>query len=320
MITKVQTLRIICFLIVIALADQLAGLVLRKLYFTQNTGLSANLNYSLQDCKADILIFGNSRAQHHYDSRILSDCLQMSCFNAGLDGGHSILLPYAQTKVITERYIPKIIILEFYLDGIAHLAGNYDRLSVLLPYYEKYPELHSIIQLRSPYEKVKLLSAIYPFNSDLIDIIRLNKKTTLSAKQDFEGYVPLKNKILNAGMLKTVTGILTQPVVDTNMVIALKDIIRLCKEKYISLYIFTSPVFHNISEKPGPLSLAAKQSLEIILQNKVNYFDFSFDSSFAEHPEWFDDKVHLNAYGATKYSQMIGELIKKRELHKTNLQ
>ena len=53
-------------------------------------------NHALKDCKADILIFGASQAQHNYNPRIIRDSLRMSCFNAGQDGGHSILLQFAQ--------------------------------------------------------------------------------------------------------------------------------------------------------------------------------------------------------------------------------
>lgn len=108
-----RIIKIVSFFIIIVVADKASGLVLRKLYFNQSAGQDFSLNYALSKCNADVVIFGNSRAQHHYDSRIISAGLKMSCYNAGLDGGHSIILPDAEIKVLTERYTPKIIILEF---------------------------------------------------------------------------------------------------------------------------------------------------------------------------------------------------------------
>jgi hypothetical protein len=319
MIKKSQALRIICFLLVLAFTDQITGLVLRKLYFSQKAGQNANLNYSFQKCKADILIFGNSRAQHHYDSRILSDCLNLSCYNAGIDGGHSILLPYAQIKVITERYLPKIIILEFKPTGVVHYEGDYDRLSVLLPYYDEYPELRKLILLRSPAEKIKLFSAIYPFNSDIIDILRFNTNYRSITKYDFNGYIPLKSDALNIGKSKTQPQKQVQSIVDTNMIIALKNIISLCKEKNITLYILNSPSFHNLNEIQSPPSPIAKMTLDIIYQNKVNFLDFSFDTNFIGKVDLFKDMEHLNDKGATKYSLIIADILKKNNAGKTNL-
>jgi hypothetical protein len=299
-----RVIKILAFIFLIASIDQVVGLILRKLYFHQRTGENYAMTYVYKNCTADILIFGSSRAQHHYDTRILSDRLKMSCYNAGIDGGHSILLPYAQIKVITKRYSPKIIILEFDPDNIVRYAGDYDRLSVLLPYYKEYPELRPLILLRGPYEREKLLSAIYPFNSNIINIIRYNTNTHAARRKDFEGYIQLESS-MNIGMLKKEPGIETQSVLDTNMINALKNIISLCKEKNITLLIINSPIYHTVSGGKTFTTLAAKLSLEIIHHEKVNYHDFSFDSTFAGHMEWFKDFGHLNDNGAKIFTNLV---------------
>lgn len=311
-----RVIKIVVFIFIVAITDKGLGLILRKLYFSQTAGQNSSLNYVFSKCNADILIFGNSRAQHHYDSRIISAALKMSCYNAGQDGGHSILLPYALINVATERFSPKIIILEFFTEGIVHYPGDYDRLSILLPYYKEYPEIRSIILLHSPYERIKLMSSIYPFNSDIINIIGFNTNTGEARKNDFEGYVPLK-EVLNIDMLKPQPEIVnqseirTQSVVDTNMVKALENIIRLCKGKNISLFIITSPVFHTVNEKQSPPSPVAELSLEIIHRSKVNYLDFSFNPTFIGHFEWFADKNHLNEAGSKVFSNMLIDSIGK---------
>lgn len=305
-------IKIVVTLLLVIIADQVIGLVLRNLYFNQKAGQNQTLRFAFRDCKADIVVFGSSQAQHNYDPRIIGDSLNMSCYNAGQNGGHSILLQYAQIKILTERYSPKMIILDFHPDRIAEVPGDYDRLSILLPYYKEYPELRPLILLRSPYEKIKLMSAIYPFNSNIIDIIRYNTNTRAARRLDFEGYVPLEG-VMNVNMLKPGTGSTTQPVptADTNMINALENIISLCKEKNIPLFIISSPLFHTVNEKPNPPSPAAKLSLEIINRNKVNYIDFSFDPKFAGHLEWFYDIQHINTEGSKIYSNMIADTLRK---------
>jgi len=305
-----RIIKIVLFIFVIVVTDRLFGLILRRLYFNQTGGQDYSLSYVLSKCDADIVIFGNSRAQHHYDSRIISAGMKMSCYNAGLDGGHSILLPYAEIKVLTERYSPKIIVMEFFPTGIVHFDGDYDRLSVLLPYYQDYPAIHSFLQLRGPYEKIKLMSSIYPFNSDIINIIGFNTNTRIARRHDYEGYIPL-NEVLNPEILKIKPEYVsrsimrTQSSLDTNMVNALENIISICKEKNIALYIINSPVYHMVNEIQTPASGVAKISLDIIHRNHVNFLDFSNDPAFVGHPELFADKGHLNYKGAKVFSNMV---------------
>lgn len=299
-----RVIKIVVFILLVTITDQVIGLILRKLYFYQKIGHSHALTYAFRYCEADFLIFGASQAQHNYIPSIISNSLKMSCYNAGQDGGHSILMQYAQIKVITERYSPKLIILEFHPNNIVHYAGDYDRLSILLPYYKEYPDIRPVILLRSPYERVKLMSAIYPFNSNIIDFLSFILNPNSTWKQDFEGYVPTKG-VMNTDMLKPEPEIEKQSVVDTNMLNALENIIRLCKEKNISLFIISSPIFHAVNEKQSPSSPAAKLSLEIIHRNHVNYLDFSFDSTFTGHLEWFKDKKHLNDDGAKVFTNKL---------------
>jgi hypothetical protein len=319
-----RILKILLFIIIITITDKVFGLILRKLYFSQTAGERYSLSYVLSECKADVLIFGNSRAQHHYDSRIISAALKMSCYNAGQDGGHSILLSYAEIKSITNRYSPKIIILEFSPTGIVHYEGDYDRLSILLPYYQKYPEMRPLILLRGPYEKLKLLSSIYPFNSDIVNIIGFNTKTKVAQKKDFDGYIPL-TEVLNSNLINAKPEILnqlitgTKSVVDTNMVNALENIIQICTVKNITLFIINSPFFHEENEQISPAFPVEKISLDIIHRNKVIFFDFSDDPAFIGHPEWFADKAHLNEYGAGIFSNKVTDILNKtRELNLKN--
>ena len=283
--------------------DQVIGYILRQLYFNQKAGPNQALTFAFRECNSEIVIFGASQAQHNYDPRIISNSLKMNCYNAGQDGGHSILLQYAQIKELTERYSPKIIILEFHPNNIVRYQGDYDRLQILLPYYSDYPELHQLIQLRSPYEKIKLLSAIYPFNSNIINIIRFNTITHASRRQDFNGYIPLKGRMNNEKVnINNQVG--TSEIADTNMVIALKNIIRLCHNKHISLFIISSPIYHRTNEL-GNSSSVAKLTLDILKRNQVHYLDFTFDSSFTGHLALFKDKMHLNEQGAKVFTSKL---------------
>lgn len=284
--------------------DQVIGSILRYLYFNQKTGPSQSLTFVFSKCNADILVVGNSRAKYHYNTKILSDSLKMSCYNAGQDGGHSILLQYAQITELTNRHTPKIIILEFHPSGILYNKIYYDLISTLTPYYKEYPVIRPIIEMQSPYERIKLASAIYPFNSNVINSIRFNTNTHAARKEDFNGYVPLKG-IINRVIPKPASLTITQPKLDTNMLNALRNIILLCNEKNINLFIISSPVFHEIYSLPPRPSSIEKLALAIIQSNKIKFLDFTYDSAFTGHFDWFKDKGHLNGKGADVYTNRL---------------
>jgi len=306
-------LKIIAFLLLIIIADQVIGLVLRKLYLNQKTGNNQSLTYTLRDCKADVLIFGASQAQHNYDPKIIGDSLNMSCYNAGQDGGHSILLPYAQIKVILSRYTPKIIIVEIGdYQALEYSIGDYERLSILEPYYFDFPELRPLILLRGPYEQFKLLSGIYPYNSKIISLIRLNTDFDKNRKWIFSGYIPIKDKVLNVSKLKPIESSTAGSRIDDTKVMALNNIIDLCKMNQVKLYFVISPHFESIQNHLLSIPESQRLLAKIVNSKKIALIDLKDYKYFLDNSNLFADQSHLNENGATKYSQIIGGLLKKQ--------
>ena len=58
-------------------------------------------NYICDKSVDDILIFGSSRAVHHYNSSMIEDSLGMSCYNCG-DDGNGIILSYGRLSMISQ--------------------------------------------------------------------------------------------------------------------------------------------------------------------------------------------------------------------------
>jgi hypothetical protein len=145
----------------------------------------------------------------------------------------------------------------------------------------------------------------------VINIIGFNTKIQSAKKQDFEGYIPLKDKGMNFGLLKKEPEMIFHSIPDTNKINALKNIIHICQEKKIELFIISSPIFHEMSDKRPDPSFAAKQVLEIFKNESVNYYDFTYDSLFNLHMEWFKDQAHLNDKGAAVFTNILSGILKK---------
>src|SRR5665647_758185 len=132
--------KLFLFLIIVFFLDYTIGNILKYLYSKQESGFLYRTTYSIDSTKADILIFGASRANHHYYPQAFENRLHMSCYNTGRDG-NSIFYHFAILQAILKRYSPKVAILDFSREEFKRDQESYDRLSSLLPYYYDHPEM-----------------------------------------------------------------------------------------------------------------------------------------------------------------------------------
>ena len=75
--------KIIIIFTIVAIFDYFFGVVMGHVVNNINVGGQGRDNYICNVAEEDILVFGSSRAVHHYNSTILEDSLGMSCYNCG---------------------------------------------------------------------------------------------------------------------------------------------------------------------------------------------------------------------------------------------
>lgn len=296
------------FLATLFVFDYSIGSLLKYLYFKQNSGPLYEITYSVDSTKADLIIFGSSTSHHDYPPSPFQNRLGMSYYNTSNDGT-SILYHYAILRSILKRYSPKIVILGFDIGEFKADQKSYDRLSALLPYYDKHLELRSIIELRSKFEKIKLLSKIYPFNSTVYSVFIRNPyfaEYNLERKVDDNGYLPL-NRFNNNPMETDVPDLNFDP--DSTKIDFFKSFIKDCQLSNVDLYIIISPRFIKYPAKDPSVELAKKISDKY----NVPFYDYSSDSLFLKHHEYFADRVHLNDNGAKVFSNIIVDKILQNE-------
>lgn len=291
--------RIMIFTILVVVLDYVVGSGLEYLYYKQKVGLYARTTYGLEETTADLLIFGSSSANHHYNPSIFEEILNLSAYNEGRDG-IEILYHTALLKGILRRYTPKIIILNLTPNELSTELG-YDRLSSLLPYHEKYPEMKEIISLRSRFENWKLLSKIYPYNSTFLTILNGIHRMTGTKIQD-KGYVPILGSIITNNLNEEY---FSQYQIDSNRVKTLSVFIDQCKMRKISLYLVFSPIYSFINQETGTMVEAKRISAE----KGIFCYNFISDPRFKGQSSLFKDNGHMNHDGATKFSKIMANII-----------
>lgn len=294
------------FFILVFILDMALGGLFKQFYFKQRSGWEFRTKYAIENTRADILIFGASRAQQQYNPVFFEERMQQSCYNVGRDG-EPIFYYYAVLKSVLKRYSPKIIILDIENGVFKESQSSYDKLSILLPYYKDHPELRSIIELRSPYEKLKLQSKVYPYNSLLFKIALGN--ITVNKNEDIKGYVPLKRSWKEP--IRTVD-LSNKYQLDTNKINFYKAFINDCNKAQVKLYIVCSPYFLHLIGNDASILLAKR----IAGDKNVDFFDFSRDESFLKDSKLFDDTVHVNVNGSKIF---CNKLIDKLNDKSTNV-
>lgn len=284
------------FIALVLLLDASIGRILNHFYFTQKAGDDFRATYAIERAKEQVIILGASRACHQYLPDIIEKRLKMSCFNTGRDGA-SILYSYGILKALTSRYRPELIIVDFSRD-FEKKQNSYDRLAMLAPYYHRHPEIQPIIEKRSKYEKLKMHSGIYPFNSYLFSIAQRNTNYNIDNLKHIKGYTPLFRKWNRP--IDNDSSFLKYEI-DSSKVEIYKSIIKECTGNGSNLIIVTAPFFNNARTE----DISTKLAKQIARQYHVPFFDFSKDSSFRNKPEYFTDISHLNDEGARKFTNLV---------------
>lgn len=299
--------RLFIIILIISLLDFTIGAILRHFYFSQQSGVQYRTTFAINSTEADLVVFGSSRANHHYYPVTFEEKLKLTYYNAGRDGC-DILYHYAVLKSVLKRYTPKVVILDFTDREFINESAGYDRLSALLPYYKNHPEIRSIVNLKSKFERLKMMSSIYPFNSDILTIAVGNTDFNKRRSADLKGYVALNKKW-------------TQPVkaiekrqnykLDSNKIRVYEQFIQECVNAQITLYIVSSPYY--IRHKQPDLSAALAK--DIARKHDITFIDYTQNTAFVTN-DLFADEEHLNNSGALLFSQMVADSITRLNNHR----
>jgi hypothetical protein len=290
------------FFVLLFILDFSIGNTLRYFYFKQESGLQYQANYAIEKSNEDLLIFGSSRACNHYIPDVFEKSLGLSTYNVGRYGS-PILYHTAVLKGVLKRYHPKMIILDLNLSEFEKKEDSYDVLSSLLPYYKTHPEMRSIILMRGKYERIKLLSHIYPFNSEMLTIAIGNTEINKTRHEDIKGFIALRDKfkfpVKNYAFSQNYT-------LDSNKITAYKTFIKDCKTAKINLFVVCSPYLCTNRFKDSSIEIgkAIAKKENIIFLDYSNYIPLI-------NPNLFHDNPHMNIYGARMFSNLIASDILK---------
>lgn len=294
-------LKILLFLCIVTLLDVCFGIAMRHILATTEKGDWGRRSYIVSKAEQDILVFGSSRAIHHFDPEILSDSLQLTCYNCAEDGT-GILVHYPRLKKVIERHRPQIVVYEIIPKYDFLVFDNIHSLSQLRAFAEDQVVKDVIVDI-DPKESILLISSLYKYNSSFLDILLQRFSPSKGTAADYT-YSPLQGVISYEPSEEDneVEG----GNVDELKMKYLTALVDLCQANGIQLFFTASP-WYKMKEQD-----VYEPLIHLCQEKNISFFNHNFDDSFNLNNMYFSDHAHLNEYGAETYTKLIAHEIKTR--------
>lgn len=282
------------------------------MFYKQKHGDEIVTRYTIDSTREDVLVFGSSRASHHYNTRLLDSLLGRSVYNCGRDE-MGISYTNALLPLVYNRYAPKCIIIEVLpaeLSGVGN-AVEMQRLSTrLIPYANRHAELWPAVAYAGKLEVYKAaVSKIYPYNS-LIGAIVQNTYTNLAHTTD-RGYEPLSAEI-DSATFKPTRWMAMDKLTGVDQILAerLTSVLDTAAAHGTKAIVVISPFYYPLSINRG--NNDSYRTLPLLAaQHGALFLDWSGDPRFLMHPKLFNDDVHLNDRGARLFTELMADTLKR---------
>lgn len=292
-------IHIICFCILIVVVDRCMGIVFDYLRENAKGGSTKELYYIANESVDDVVIFGSSRANHHYVPQIIEDSLGLTCFNMGKDG-NGIVLMYGRYQMLLERYNPKLIIYDVnYSFDFSTEYDNSRYINLLKEYYSKIKK--SFVGLIDWKEQCKLLSKMFQANSRVFTMLGDNVLI-----QDINnGYLPLYGVVTDSTKYEYDIVDSIDWVLDSMKLSLFERFVCDTKDRDIPLVMFVSPVYAKSSR------VDYIEAEKICAKYDVPFYYLMEMDGIASDCTMFQDRTHMNNTGAEKYTREIIPLLRE---------
>lgn len=296
-------IKVITFLALLAILDYATGRVFDYLSAHAKGGMTQRDNYICDELEADVLLCGSSRCVHHYNPKIISDSLGLSCYNSGQDGNGVILL-YGRLQMIRSHYEPKLIIYDI-TPSFDLLLGKDDHryLTWLKPHYNR-KGISEIFQSVDKTEKYKMLCSMYRYNSHFIELTVDYFHPIINV--DDNGFVPIAKEMDKSKIKKG------------NDITKIKYEFDPLKLDYLQKYadevgnrliFIVSPIWYGMD------TAQLQPLMDLCKSRNIRLLDYSNNPKYVHNDMFFKDGSHLNARGADEFTQ---DLIQELKGHNNN--
>ena len=283
--------KVALFFLTLFVVDRALGMVFSYMADNAKGGYIGHHKYVTDKVNEDVLIFGSSRAIHHYNPEIITDSLGLTCYNCGQDG-NGIILFYGLWQMIKEHHKPKMIIYDVSTDFDLYKRDNNQRyLGWLRADYDRVG-IKPIFVAIDPTERYKMFSMLYRYNSKFLQNITDYVHPFFSIEGN--GFLPLAGE-MDRMKIKVTKNEKTHAMVDYQKIDFINKLID--ELDGVKIIFVASPTWYG-SGKDTYLPIK-----EICYRRNIPFVDYSMDKKYIHQYQYFKDGTHLNAIGADEFTK-----------------
>ena len=288
-------IKLLTFLLLMFIVDRGVGMGMKYMQEHAKGGYIGHHNKIIYNSYEDILIFGSSRAIHHYDPQIFEDSLGLSCYNCGQDG-NGIILFYGWWQLMKERHIPKIVIYDVNPGfDLLHGENNQKYLGWLRSEYDN-KDIEQIFENVDYTEKYKMQSMMYRYNSKFLQNIVDFVHPIFKIKSN--GFLPLRGKMDEMKIKKKRNESKHLNIDPLKIELIEKLVIDIKKHGALVIFV-ASPIWY------GKEDSQFDALCNICKKHDVPFYNYSNSPKYVRNSDYFKDGSHLNARGADEFTKEI---------------
>lgn len=295
------------FIVLFIVGDRCLFLVLDYAFWRTTTGeTTGGIVNRLRQEKADIIIFGSSRAVTHYDSQALSSRLNMSVYNAGCNG---VGLHYVRGVVdlSLKQNKPILAIINIDIGSYYNFTWDLSNAKSLAPFMDKSDVIREMLCSEKNMETLRYSLLTYRFNGKPLAIV----KNLFVADQTIAGFTPLY------GFLNPEKAIPLNPEnsadlpeIDSRMMDLMKKIISQLRESGVHTVLVVSPLWRRDGMIEHKRKAILQEVRELAEEEQTPFLAVTIENTpVFQRSELFKDPRHLNAEGARLFSEIVAEKI-----------
>lgn len=291
--------KILLLAAIVVAVDFLVGKTCELLICHAVGGDTKRMSLIADELQDSIIVFGSSRAIHHYDPQILQDSLGLSCYNAGRDG-NGIIFNYGQFRLLKAHHTPQVLIYDVCL-GFDLLEDDKTKyLNWLKRYYDR-PGIDSIFWNVEKEMRVKMLSQMYRYNGSVVQLL---SDCVHPMQEDVKGYRPLDGAMDYEPVVKTEEKKVY--VYDSLKLHYWQLLIDDCRRSGVKLIFTLSPSYKATSQDVT----AFQPLIDIAKKNGIPFISHYADTAYCTKRMYFKDTSHMNRQGATAFTKRIAAELK----------
>lgn len=313
--------RILLFFSVLAISIYCFDLSIKVALRRVSTGEVGALNRALTGrANAQIVINGSSRAVVHYDPHILQKTTKKTVFNNGRNASHTDLQYALLKEYLKVNLKPDLVIQNLDIHTFETTEEIYEP-AQYIPYLKNEQLYQNLYSIDAAVWKWRVLP-LYGIAVQDTKMIWLNSLPKLLFRGDQlnSGYFPSERSWtgeFDRFLSENPNGFVKR--IDSDCVIALENIIKLCKLSGIKVLLIYSPEYREAQSLTKNRQEVFTKFNEIARTYEVSFWDYSH-SQISTNRNFFYNSQHLNRNGAEEFSADIARRLSELgDIYKHNV-